>query len=79
MSSIYPFPHRFCHEDAGTSGYSLLSLSMESLIFVGFWSSGKLTGNQTWDCPPVDCIVFWSSGKLYGNQTVGGLLDSMGD
>ena len=36
-----------------------------------FWSSGKLTGNQTYYAMYVIGEVFWSSGKLTGNQTLG--------
>ena len=34
-----------------------------------FWSSGKLTGNQTEGPLHLGADVFWSSGKLTGNQT----------
>ena len=35
-----------------------------------FWSSDKLTGNQTRFCHSNTLIAFWSSDKLTGNQTV---------
>ena len=40
----------------------------------GFWSSGKLTGSQTYIHVGGTVIEFWSSGKLTGSQTALGVV-----
>ena len=39
------------------------------MLELEFWSSDKLTGNQTVSVFENVCQLFWSSDKLTGNQT----------
>ena len=45
-------------------------LAQRGICFNRFWSSDKLTGNQTAHVTRTRTITFWSSDKLTGNQTI---------
>ncbi len=45
------------------------ALSQDDVNAAVFWSSDKLTGNQTRSIACLQLLPFWSSDKLTGNQT----------